>query len=275
MICRICGNDGIGSEWSSWVSDTFTNYDLLLPGEIICDDCRFWFGQKSDELQRRMRKDKPQKMQNYSHFIIGGEWRPVGKGDKSAMAQILTTPPFPEMAAVAVSGQKHLAFRARRNPPGGSAGWVQYEEQAVWVIQDDLRGLLKSIEALYAGFSKSEIESGRYFPQRILRFGVDRWQELEACIKHKRSTVIFSLALFMAQRSEDGNDEGAGGSTSQVDLAGRTAGIQEPLPDDDLGAIRERNPQRGIHERRGAVHQLSMFPSGGENREHGRRARRS
>lgn len=158
MKCAICGNDSQGTPFDDWVRDTFTNFDRLQPGEIICDDCKFWFEQKSEELQLRMGKDKPQKMQNYSHFIVDGEWIPVGKGDKRRIAALLLGGKMPEMAAIAISGQKHIAFRARRNPPGQNAGWVQFEERAVWIEQKRLRDVLEVIERLYAVFSKSEIE---------------------------------------------------------------------------------------------------------------------
>jgi len=70
MTCRICGFEKTGDIFDDWVPDTFTNFGLLYPGNIICNDCKFWFNQHSVELQQRMGKDKPQKMQNYSHFVI-------------------------------------------------------------------------------------------------------------------------------------------------------------------------------------------------------------
>ncbi len=203
--CRICGEQKNGVAFDAWVKDTFTNHDTLNPGEVVCEDCLFWFEQRSVELQKRMSKDKPQKMQNYSHFVIGGEWEPVGKGDKRRMAALLLGAPFPEMAAVAVSGQKHLAFRARRNPAGAIAGWVQFEEQQVWVDPSPLKAILAIIEELYATFSKEEIQTGRYSPNRIRTFGLPRWQELEATLKPQRQTALFALALFLAQKDE--NDE--------------------------------------------------------------------
>lgn len=206
-ICRICGSVGTGQSFDDWVRDTFTNYDLLHPGEIICEDCQFWFVQKSVDLQQRMGKDKPQKMQNYSHFVIGGDWFPVSKGDKSLMTRLLLTPPFPCLAAIATSGQKHIAFRARRNLSDQAAGWVQFEEAAIWVDPKYLAVLLQTIESLYAVFSKDEIGSGNYFSHRIMIFGMDRWYELEQRIKPVRQTGLFQLALFLAQRSDDECDK--------------------------------------------------------------------
>lgn len=161
-ICRICGQSGEGQVFSDWARPTFTDWDKLQPGQILCDDCAFWFEERSEKLARITGKDKPQRMRNYSHFVVGGEWTPLSKGDKARMRDILLSPPFPELAAVAASGQKHIVFRATRNPSGSRAGWVQFEEQRLWVDPPDLARLLDLIEALYPGFSKTEILFNRF-----------------------------------------------------------------------------------------------------------------
>jgi hypothetical protein len=271
MICRICGKDKQdGVPFDAWVKDTFTNWDSLYPGDILCRDCQFWFNQRSTELQRRMGKDKPQKMQNYSHFVTGGAWEPVSKGDKIRMTALLLDGFVPELAAIATSGQKHIAFRARRNPPGQSAGWVQFEESPVWVEQAGLRALLGTVETLYTTFSKGEIETGQYSPKRILDFGVERWHDLEQVVRPVRQTMLFQLALFLAQRSiEDGGIKGGGieGTSSDAaknHLAGDTRRLQESLPDDDLGSIRERNPVSMPHQQSGEIYQLDLFKTASE-----------
>jgi len=261
--CRICGQSKRGEPFESWVRDTFTNLDRLQPGEIICDTCKFWFEQKSEHLQRRMGKDKPQKMQNYSHFIINGEWIPVGKGDKRRIAALLLDGKMPEMAAIAISGQKHIAFRARRNPPGQDAGWVQFEERAVWVEQKKLKQILEVIERLYTVFSKYEIESGQYAVHRILQYGMERWREDEASLQTIRRTNLFELALFLAQRSEEnGDDPRIDRDDAENSLEGNTGGLQEPLPHDHLGSIPIRDSIGGLHRQPGAFHQLNLFTDG-------------
>jgi hypothetical protein len=90
MICRICGQPGEGQSFQKWVRDTFTNWDLLHPGEIICEACAFWFEQRSAELQARMGKDKPQRMQNYSHFVRGIEWTQDLIGNSGDLAASFT-----------------------------------------------------------------------------------------------------------------------------------------------------------------------------------------
>lgn len=270
--CRICGKaDVSGTPFAKWVRDTFTNHDLLRPGDVICDECAFWFEQKSEELQRRMGKDKPQRMQNYTHFIIGGEWVPVSKGDKRKIAELLLGECIPEMAAIAVSGQKHVAFRARRNPPGAQSGWVQMEERAIWVDQRRLRELLAVVERLYAVFSKQEIETGKYSHNRILAYGLDRWQADESVIKPVRKTDLFALALFISQRSEDGDetgdDEGDSGDDAQDTLARDSVRVQKPLPDDNLGAVSKSNRGGGLHKQHSSVCQLDLFEDGNQRRQ--------
>jgi hypothetical protein len=139
----------------------------------------------------------PQRMRNYSHFIVGGEWIPLSKGDKPRMAELLMQ--GPELAVVALSGQKHLIFRAQ-------PGWWQIEEQSVLPFPDRLKELLEIIESLYSGFSKSEIESGGYKQHRIRKFGLPEWWELESRIRSERGGLPFQLALFLAQKKKGERD---------------------------------------------------------------------
>jgi hypothetical protein len=264
--CRICGKMAEGQPFERWVKDTFTNHDLLMPGDIICSSCLFWFEQRSTELQRIMGKDRPLRMQNYSHFVVDGQWTPVSKGNKPQMTKFLLAFPFPEIAVIAVSGQKHLAFRARHNPTGQNAGWVQLEEQAVWVESKNLESLLTMIEELYQVFSKGEIETGNYSLHRIMQYGSDRWYQQEQEIRLVRKTGLFQLALFLAQRKEDdGNsgDEGNSSDAAQDNLEGDPEGLQEQVPNDDLGAIRERDQISSLHGQPGEIHQLDLFKNAG------------
>ncbi len=118
--CRFCGEEVEGGvAFDQWVKPTFTDFDKLLPGDAVCPGCLFWFDEASTVLQTHFGKDVPQRIRNYSHFIVNGDWLPLSKADKSAMTALLLNPPFPELAAIASSGQKHIVFRAVRNPPGG------------------------------------------------------------------------------------------------------------------------------------------------------------
>lgn len=260
MICRICGNRAVkGQPFDEWVRPTFTDWDKLVPGDAICSDCLFWFEEQSEELARRVGKEKPQRMRNYSHFIVAGEWIPLSKGDKGRMQVLLLGEPFPELAAIAMSGQKHIAFRAQRNPPDAKAGWVQVEEQALYLNPEELRSLLCAVEALYTGFSKSEIETGDYAGYRILKYGLEEWQALETEVAPQRGSLLFALALFLAQKGQAGGRNKRAGYRAVGDsMAGDPGGLQEPLPDEYLAAVRGSAPQRGLHEQPGQMCQLAL-----------------
>jgi hypothetical protein len=211
-VCRTCGLDGEGLPFAKWVKPTFTDHDKLTAGEIICRACQFCFDDHVAELTRRVGKDKLQRMRNYSHFVVGGEWTPLSKGDKRRMRELLFADP--DVAVIAVSGQKHIIFRAR-------PGWWQIEEQSRRPFPRELAAVLDPVETLYAGFAKAEIETGRYSQARILKFGFPRWRELDAAIKPLRGTPALELALFLAQREEDESEQpGDSGQAALPMLAG-------------------------------------------------------
>ncbi len=203
-ICRICAADDVnGIDFHKWVRPTFTDHDKLVDGNIICDKCLFWFDESSTDLASRLGKESPQRMRNYSHFVVNGEWIPLGKGDKERMKELLLGAPFPELAAIAESEQKHIVFRATWNPRGADAGWVQFEEQSLFVKPDELRKLLDIIELLYREFTKKEIETGVYKSHRIRKFGIEEWYALESQLRVVRSSSLFFLALFLSQKREE------------------------------------------------------------------------
>lgn len=270
-ICRICGQTSSGIQFVDWVRPTFTDWDKLQPGTIICADCQFWFEERSKELACLVGKDKLQRMRNYSHFIVDGQWIPLSKGDKIRMAELLLGIPFPELAIVADSGQKHIAFRARRNPPESTSGWVQFEENALFVNPGDLCRLLYQIETLYdGGFAKYEIGSSTYNPYRIQRFGITAWYSIEEQLCHARGSLLFRLALFLAQkgvkRERPRKLASAGSGVADGDLAGHSGGLQVALPDEYLAAVRGSDPQRRVHEQPGEVRQLSLLQAAGNGR---------
>lgn len=201
--CWLCGGElQVGMPRRNFVKPTFTDHDKVAQpaSEFVCPACVFSFGERSIILAERVGKEKPQRMRNYSHFVVGGEWLPLSKAHKDRMAELLLREPFPELAVVAQSGQKHLIFRARCNPPGGYHGWVQFEEQSFYLKPSVLGWFLREVEALYSGFSKKEIGEGTYVQHHILKFGWQRWHELEMVIGPSRGTPIFELALFLAQK---------------------------------------------------------------------------
>lgn len=259
--CCVCGQTGTGLPFRDWVRDTFTDWDKLQAGTIICQPCQFSFCEASELLAARVGKDKPQRMRNYSHFIVGDEWVPLSKGNKAQMRDILLSGNW-HIAVVAESGQKHIIFRA-------VPGQVQFEEQRLASLHG-LEPLLADVEVLYnGGFSKGEIESGQYAQHRILKFGYSEWADLESrMIRQYRGSLLFQLAIFLVQRkeNENGNTRASertaqeSGASARGDLEEHSARIQEPLSAHDLDAVPGGGGRSGTdHEQPERIRQLALL----------------
>lgn len=195
-VCAVCGV-ACDVTCPAPFSDVFTDYDKLRypDSDRVCVACAFAFAE-SVNLPNR---DKPQRIRNYSHFVVDGRWLYCTKGDKEVMQSVLFNPPTgPWLAVIAESGQKHILFRARVNTTP-SPYVVQFEETRVTTTAEELRTLVEWIEALCRGFSKTMVRDNTYPIHTINRFGVDRWRKLEERIAPYRGTRLFALALFLAR----------------------------------------------------------------------------
>lgn len=194
--CRLCGvADVRGVPYASWVKDTFADHDALHPGAIACVACLFCADDHQPQLTTRTGRDKPQRMRNYSHVVTrAGAWFPLGKQHKRELWALLQDAPL--VVVIAVSGQKHLCFRAR-------VGWWQLEQQAV---APDLAALTEAhamATALYhAGHTKAEIRNGQYQQRRVLAHGLASWRALEQNYRPYRGGWLGDLAVYLAQGPE-------------------------------------------------------------------------
>jgi hypothetical protein len=237
--CRTCGLDGIGMDFSAWVRPTFTDWDKLTGGSIICEACQFCFEDANPVLDAKLGKPK-QRMRNYSHFVHAGEWIPISKGNKRRMRELLLDPET-EVAVIAESGQKHIIFRAR-------PGWWQFEEAPLRPFARKLTEVLGAVEALYnGGFSKAEIETGRYIQHRILTFGLDQWRPLEHLVSSVRGTHALELALFLAQKEEADGESDDSGQVTVPDMARDRRRLQEQVRAQHLGPVRRPDKKRGVY----------------------------
>ena len=57
-ICRSCGLPGTGASFSTWVRSTFTDFDKLTSGEIVCAACLFCFVDANPVLDARLGKPR-------------------------------------------------------------------------------------------------------------------------------------------------------------------------------------------------------------------------
>jgi len=262
--CRLCGAPGAGLPFADWVKPTFTNHDQLHPGAIICQACQFSADDNSTLLQARMGKDKPQRMRNYSHFVVGDAWQPMHKGMKSEMLAALRS--NPAVAVIAVSGQKHIAFRAR-------IGWWQIEESTARPEMARLEECLTHVSALYRIFSKGEISEDQLSPGRMMQYaqawGMADLLRRQAALRPQRGAIAFELAIFLAQKEEE--DAGTerlptaishGAAPADPHLAGAGQQLQEQIRTQHLAAIRGQHPVGGLHFDSEPILQQSLFAAG-------------
>lgn len=208
--CWLCGGEAFDViPLRQFIRPTFMDLDKAAApdSESVCGACAWCHVDRSAELAGRVGKSKLQRMRNYSHFITSEDgqltWHPLSKADKRLMAKLLLSKPFPRLAVVAESGQKHIIFRACINPAGAGSGWVQFEERTMWSEPDRMRPLLGIMGRLLAGkFSKREIASGHYSQHRITKFGMKEFFTLEASLRQERGGETFALCLFLAQKEE-------------------------------------------------------------------------
>jgi hypothetical protein len=228
--CWLCG-ETMARGKPAKMPATFMDYDKAARPDAtyLCEACCFAMEERSVTLQTRLGSDKPGCMRNYSHIVLHGEWLPLSKAQKRETYDALLR--SPELAVIAVSGQKHLLIRAQ---PGR---W-QVEEVAVLPDPSLLEAMMATIQPLYdGGFNKAEIETGLYIPRRIIRYGVEAWQTQEEVIRPWRGMVLFELAVYLLQKGEGGGHNGHGGDAGMGDVARDGCGLQTQVCAGGVGPV--------------------------------------
>lgn len=139
--------------------------------------------------------------------IINGEHTESGKtfpivSDLPTRAQmrdwILNPPEPPFTIAIAESGQKHILPWAQE---GHDRDYfpVQFELDCVWIRRLEFTELLSNYEALMAlGFSKTEIDSGDYHSDRLMR-AISQYGVHESIVCPYRGSRLLTLASYIAK----------------------------------------------------------------------------
>ena len=125
---------------------------------------------------------------------------------RAEVREWLINPPEPPFTiAIAESGQKHILFLAQEGF-SREAFPVQFEMDTLQVIKADFVALLNTYEMLLnLGFSRTEIDSGNYRPDRILKC-FEEWHQLDKAIASCRSggaaSRLLQLISFVATKPE-------------------------------------------------------------------------
>lgn len=189
-VCRITGQPSTGMPFGDWVKDTFTDHAYLHPGDIISNEAAFCFTEDSTLIQAMTARDKPQRFRTYSHIVTGSEWLCLTKADKQRIVGLLLSGEC-RIVCLTDSGQKHIFFKHR-------PGFWQLDETFVVPDLDDfahLHGLMMRMLAL--GFGQTQVQTGHYHQQLILKAGLSRWQEIENQLSPRRGEPMFDFAAWL------------------------------------------------------------------------------
>lgn len=212
QTCWLCGGKtgGKGLPLKKAIKPTFTDHPYARGhgSSSICPGCAFCLTARE--------------LRNYS--ILATTDR-LSHPSRAEWREILINPPEPPFVmCLAVSGQKHLSFKAPVNLERGHYA-VLLEEREIFVTPGRIEQAIEAVEALYVYFSKDEIATGRYSQHKIKDCGLAKWERLESGVENWRGRPLFDLALFVAQKreAEDRREE----VTEKSGLAQRPVGTAE------------------------------------------------
>lgn len=194
-ICAFCGteiNEGVLLKNS--VSDTFTNFDLLID-RTASHVCKCCYACLKDARLRRM------------NFIA------VGDSDESNAHLIIfkrdeierylfNPPPVPFVMSVTLTMKKHSSFKARVNY-SQKLFYIQKEDEQILFSPNKYKEIHESMKKLYSTFSKTAIQTSDYQQNFIRKYGLQNFMRDEEIIKRERGTQQFNLLVYALNMSEE------------------------------------------------------------------------
>ena len=213
--CYLCGNP---ATLPLSLKDSFTAHSLAKApqSDRLCDRCawviplRCWYFSPNKQAWVKLFA------RNWSWLCQGdtllaptiGEARGQGADCLPVVADLptriqmrgwLLEPPEPPFTiAIAESGQKHIlpwaqAGHSRDHYP------VQFEMDNLWVDRAQFTDLLSHYEALMAlGFSKTEIDSGAWHSDRLMK-ALGRYEVHDQALARVRGSRLMALLSYVAQ----------------------------------------------------------------------------
>ncbi len=216
--CYLCGKP---ASFPLALKDGFTGHSLArCPGsDQLCERCYgaidgheklLWYWNQGKDKWSKLWGRSLNRLYQGDVLLspVIGEAKTIGKDTFPVVANLptraqmrgwLLEPPEPPFTIViAQSGQKHIL-------PWAQEGYdrdyfpVQFELDCVWVNRVQFATLIGHYEALLAlGFSKTEIDSGNYHSDRLMR-AISQYGPHEAIIEPYRGGRLLALCSHVAQ----------------------------------------------------------------------------
>jgi hypothetical protein len=214
--CWLCGASLTrGMLVSRWAGSGFNGYDRAKfrftdDSTHVCEACVFTCSRISPVPGRPPKPGKKfgGNFRNYSH---AAELRPDGsvdylnttKAETAAMVEWIRSAGEhgPWGVALAVSGQKHVIFRAPLNRPGQDMVQIAVEDLVVRCSRAALLGLIHAMNRLRAtsGCGVDALLSGRYHAKDLAR-DLDGVRAFEAERGHERGDGRFEVAALLTSK---------------------------------------------------------------------------
>ena len=200
---------------------TFTSQNLarVPDSRHSCERCDYWLNLRCWYFNPHKQQWSKLFSRNWSSLFVDGKLiSPIIEGNHSdgkdtfptvrnlpTRAEIrswLLEPPQPPFTiCIAESGQKHIvmwsqiAYSRERFP-------VQFEMDNIQIDRQSFAESLSGYEKLLTVFSKTEIDTGEYHSDRLLKFwalhNYDYWQQLESDIARLRGGRLLQLLSYVA-----------------------------------------------------------------------------
>lgn len=214
--CYLCASPNAAHPLT--LKDSFTAHSICKApdSKVMCDRCSWVLPLRCWYLNPNKKKWGKLFSRNWSWLFVGDTLvSPVIQGEHTEgkdtlpivsnlatrveIREWLINPPEPPFTiAIAESGQKHIlpwaqtAYNRDRFP-------IQFELDTVYIERQKFRNLLECYESLMAlGFSKTEIDSGEYRSDRLMKSLAD-WEPLEETIALHRGERRLELISYVAQ----------------------------------------------------------------------------
>jgi hypothetical protein len=215
--CYLCGAANATKRKATILKTSFTNHNMARcpDSDYLCDRCA-WV------IPLRCAYFNPHKGSYVKLFARSWSWLlsqkesypkfgdPVDKlpevtelPTRAKIREWLVNPPEPPFTiAIAESGQKHILPWAREARSRDRFP-VQFELDSLWVQRSQFLDLLQAFEELMGmGFSKTEIVSGEYRPDRLMPV-LSSYQQWEDIVQAWRGTRLMDLVAYVATTTTD------------------------------------------------------------------------
>lgn len=203
------------------LKSSFTSQNLarVPDSDKVCDRCNYWLNLRCWYFNPHKNKWSKLFSRNWSSLFVEGKLvAPIIEGsytegkdtlsivkDLPTRAEIrnwLIDPPSPPFTiCIAESGQKHIVMwsqvaYSREYFP------VQFEMDSIQIDRKSFIEKLSDYEKLLTIFSKTEIDTGEYHSDRMVKYwqlhGSNEWQQLEDAISRLRGGRLLQLISYVA-----------------------------------------------------------------------------